>query len=45
MKLSQQQLQFFETFGYLHFPSLMKEEVGWIIGGFRIDLCDQRSGA
>ena len=34
MKLSQQQLQFFETFGYLHFPGLMKEEVGWIIEDF-----------
>ena len=34
MKLSPQQLQFFETFGYLHFPGLMKEEVGWIIEDF-----------
>ena len=34
MKLSPQQLQFFGTFGYLHFPGLMKEEVGWIIEEF-----------
>lgn len=30
MKLSPQQLQFFDTFGYLHFPGLVKEEIGWI---------------
>ena len=34
MKLSQQQLQFFETFGFLHFPGLMKEEIGWITEDF-----------
>ena len=34
MKLSQQQLQFFETFGFLHFPGLVKEEIGWITEDF-----------
>ncbi len=34
MKLSQQQLRFFETFGFLHFPSLVKEEIGWITEDF-----------
>ena len=34
MKLSPQQLQFFETFGYLHLPGLVKDEVDWIIEEF-----------
>ena len=34
MKLSSKQLQFFETFGFLHFPGLVKEDVSWITEEF-----------
>ena len=39
MKLSQQQLAFFNTFGFLHFPALFApEEVAWIIEGFEYSI-------
>jgi len=34
MELSQQQRDFFETFGYLVLPGLLKEELSWIIDEF-----------
>ena len=34
MELSQQQHDFFETFGYLVLPGLLKDEIGWIIEEF-----------
>ena len=34
MQLTPQQLQFFETFGYLHFPGLVENEIDWICEEF-----------
>jgi len=34
MKLSTQQKRFFEQFGYLHFPGLLSDSIGWIIDEF-----------
>ncbi|MCY3902250.1 MAG: phytanoyl-CoA dioxygenase family protein [Caldilineaceae bacterium] len=34
MELTREQKQFFETFGFLSLPGLLKEEVGWIIDEF-----------
>lgn len=34
MELSQQQRDFFETFGYLILPGLLNEELGWILEEF-----------
>ena len=34
MRLIRQQIRFFETFGYIALPGLMKEEVDWIIEDF-----------
>ena len=34
MKLNEQQLRHFDTFGYLVFPGLMKAEIGWITAAF-----------
>jgi len=34
MKLTAQQIHFFETFGYLHFPGLLKAEIDWITEDF-----------
>ena len=39
MQLSEQQLSFFDTFGYLAFPELFKpQEVSWIIEEFEMVL-------
>ena len=35
MQLTQQQKDFFDTFGYLTFPGLLKDDIGWIIEEFR----------
>ncbi|MCX6043617.1 MAG: phytanoyl-CoA dioxygenase family protein [Chloroflexi bacterium] len=34
MGITQEQKEFFETFGYLVLPGLVKEEIGWIIDEF-----------
>lgn len=34
MKLSQEQIHFFETFGYLVMPGLLADEIGWITEEF-----------
>jgi len=39
MQLSEQQLSFFDTFGYLAFPGLFKpQEISWIIEEFEMVL-------
>ena len=35
MQLTQHQKDFFQTFGFLTFPGLLQDEVGWIIQEFR----------
>jgi hypothetical protein len=34
MKLTKEQIAFFETFGYIKFPALLKEDIHWIIEEF-----------
>ena len=34
MRLNRQQIRFFETFGYISLPRLMKDEIDWIIEDF-----------
>ncbi len=34
MALTEQQRAFFETFGYLVLPGMVKEDIGWIVEGF-----------
>jgi hypothetical protein len=34
LKPTPEQLRFFETFGYLHLPGLLAEDIGWIIAEF-----------
>ena len=44
MQLTQQQLNHFDTFGYLTFPGLLKEEIGWITEEFEWVMANAASG-
>ncbi|MBV9468162.1 MAG: phytanoyl-CoA dioxygenase family protein [Abitibacteriaceae bacterium] len=42
MELTQQQKHCFETFGYLTFPGLLAEEIGWILDEFEAVFQDRK---
>ncbi len=44
MQLTQQQLNHFDSFGYLAFPGLLKEEIGWITEEFEEVMANVASG-
>jgi hypothetical protein len=44
MQLTQQQLNYFDTFGYLAFPGLLKKEIGWITEEFEDVMANVASG-
>lgn len=44
MQLTQQQLNHFDTFGYIAFPGLLKKEIGWITEEFEEVMANVASG-
>ena len=42
-ELSEQQKHFFDTFGFLHLPGVLREDIGWITDEFEAVFADRNA--